>query len=562
MNKLHSMKAPNGMVGKYICQNGSVQYDQGNDQHVPVMMGVAYVDGFVIDPATDTSSRIIAIIPCVPNMQPCRVRVEAKLLGNPKELDAVLSARGVIVFHAIHASKYLLASSVEATKSGHSRELVKKPGWLAGHQAFSTGNKLIASSGIDVSAFWLECADVSVMGARGELRAWQAKIGVHIVSNPIILAMVCISMASLFLDRLNVSSFLANFFGEKGTGKTLAEQCAASVFGNGVDPAQGAHADHPAYVSRFNGTVNGCEKYLGRYSPMPILFDELTEVSASVINALCYMIAAGEGKIRMLPNGEQAPRERWQSNVITSAEVSIADRITESGKQMLGGQADRAIDIPITESRVLTHYGAFDTFHAVARHLKRNCGELYGTAGEAIIQYSCDNPEVVNDLLEQASDIERELLPEGCGDGERRVVQRLAGAAAVGRIAVKAGVFEEDAIEKIDAAIKLVTELWWGARADALVRVRLFLDKHLDEIKEGKPDPDCEAIAFVTDDYIVFPTGVFNRAFGEDARRMLDDLKGMGILKQQQDGRHMYRFCDGRFQGYALISKRVWTGED
>lgn len=455
-----------------------------------------------------------------------------------------------------------MESAAEAVKHCATRELVTKPGWIAGHGAFFTGSKLIANRGINVDAFWLECSDISVMGARGELRTWQEKIGVHIVANPIILAMVCISMASLFLDRLGLSSFLANFFGEKGTGKTLAEQCAASVFGNGVDPAHGAHSDHAAYVSRFNGTVNGYEKYLGRYSPMPILFDELTEASGPVINALCYLIASGEGKIRMLPNGESAPRERWQSNVITSAEVSIAGKIAASGKQMLGGQADRAIDIPITESRVVTCYGSFDSFQAVARHLKRTCGDEYGTPAEVMIQYCCDNPELVSDLLEQAPDIVDKLSPTGCGDGELRVVQRLAGAVVAGRIAVMAGVFEEDTIEKIEAAIKLVVDLWWGARAEALVRVRQFLDEHLDEIQEGKPDPDSEAVAFVNDDFTVFRTDVFNRKFGEDARRMLDELKGLGILKTKEEGRHMRPFCNGRFYGYALVSKRVWTDWD
>lgn len=562
MNKFQRTDALSRMVGKYVCQKSSVQFDQGKDQHIPVMEGVAYVDRFVKDPATGESSCIIAVVPSVPDMQPSLVRVEQKLLSNPKELGAILGARGVIVLNLTHASKYLLASAVEAIKLGKSRELVKKPGWVAVHRAFFTGSKLITSSGIDADAFWLESLDAPVMGARGELHTWQAKIGVHIVANPIVLAMVCIGMASLFLDRLKLSSFLANFFGEKGTGKTLAEQCAASILGNGVDPAQGAHEDHPAYVSRFNGTVNGCEKYLSRYSPLPILFDELTEVSTSVINALCYMIASGEGKIRMLPNGEKAPRERWQSNVITSAEVSIVERITESGKQMLGGQADRAIDIPITESRVLTHYGSFDSFNAVARHLKHSCGEVYGSAGEAIIQYCCDNPDVVNDLVKQAPDIERRLLPKGCGDGERRVVQRLAGAVVAGRIAVMAGVFEEKAIEKIDAAFELVTGLWWGARGGALAHVRSFLEEHIEEIQYGEPDPDCEAIAFVDDQYTVIPTNVFARAFGEDAQRMLGELKGLGILKCQQEGRHMYRFRNGRVLGYKLVSKRVWTGED
>nr|WP_143028898.1 hypothetical protein [Massilia sp. PDC64] len=155
-----------------------------------------------------------------------------------------------------------------------------------------------------------------------------------------------------------------------------------------------------------------------------------------------------------------------------------------------------------------------------------------------------------------------QLAPEGCGDGELRVVQRLAGAVVAGRIAVMAGVFGEDAIGKIDDAIKLVIGLWWDTRAGALARVRQFLEEHINEIEPGRPSMDSEAIAFVEEDLIVIQDSVFTRKFRNDAPGMLDQLKSLGVLKQEQPGRHMHRFCNGAFRGYALFSKRIWTSAD
>lgn len=561
MNKLKKDNAVNGTVGKYMCQNGSVHFDQGKDQYLLVMMGAAYVDGFVSDPVTKTTSCIIAIKPGIEVLQPCMVRVDTAILLNAKSLSEVLTERGIVVCNANHASKYMLVSAAEAAKVGL-RELVKKPGWIANGRAFFTGSKLIASSEIDADTFWLECSDIGVMRSRGDLDTWKKKIGNLVVENPIMLFTVCLGMASPLLGHLGLSSSMFNLVGEKGCGKTTALQVAASVFGNAVDPAQGAHTQDPAYIARFHGTVNGYEPILGEYSPLPVLLDELTEANAPTLYQLCYMMASGVGKLRQLPNGKAALRERWQSNIITSAEVTISGTIAASGKQMHGGQADRAIDIPITDVGVLNCNGPFDSFDAATSHLKRACSEQYGTAGEAIIQYCCDDPETVSDLLAMAEDIENFLLPAGCGAGERRVVKRLAGAIIAGRLAVLAGVFEEDAIDKIDAAVKLVTDLWWGARAGALARICRLLEEHADEIEDGKPDPDIEAIAFRYDKYVVIPRHVLSREFGDDATRMLSELKGLNVLKQEQEGRHQTRFCNNRFQGYVLLRNRIWPDEE
>lgn len=560
MNKPNNAAAPGCKVGKYIVQNCCVQYSSDGDQFLDVMMGEAYVERFVFDPATNMTTCALAITPYVAGVVSCMERVELATLSNPKAISELLGARGNIVYHAAHLSKYLMASATEVAKLTM-RELVKTPRWVAGHRAFFTGRKLIVSSGVDAGAFWVESSRASAMRSRGTLEEWRSQIGVLIAENPVLLAMTCMSISSIFLDRLGLSSSIANFHGHKGSGKTLGEQCAASVFGNAVDPAQGAQVKDPAYIARFNGTINGFEALLGTYSPLPLLLDELTEGSASTIYQVCYMMASGEGKHRMKSTGEAAQRDRWQSVVITTAEMSIAETIAASGKKMHGGQADRAIDIPISHVGVLNNYGSFVSFNAATSHLKRACGEQYGTPGEAIIQYCCDNPEEVSELLAMAADVENELLPPDCGPGERRVVKRFAGAVVAGRIAVMAGVFDDDVLDKIDAAIKMVTGLWWEARAESLVQVRQFLDDQTDQIHMGRPKLNSGAVAFVNDHLTVIPVDVFNREFGDEAPRLLDELAGLNALKTEQAGRHVHRFCNNRFRGYAIFTKRIWPDE-
>lgn len=558
MNKPNGQAKSQGSLGNYITQNGKVLFDDGKDQFI-VMMGHAYADRFVLDTTAQTTTCAIVIDPYIVGATPCMIRVEMATLSNPKALNELLGARGIIVCHAAHAAKYMMASAASVAKLGM-RELVRNPRWIAQHHAFFTGQKLISGGSINANDYWVESSRASPMRARGTLAEWRKQIGVLIEANPIPLAMTCIAIASIFLDRLDLSSSLYNFHGQKGKGKTLAEQKAASVFGNAVDPAQGAQVDDPAYILRFNGTLSGFEVVLGTYSPLPMMMDEMTEGSASIVYAACYMMASGEGKHRSTPKGVAAARERWQTNIIVSAEVSIVDAISVGGKAMHGGQSDRAIDIPIDGVDIIQSFGKFESFDAATSHLKRACGEQYGTAGEAIIQYCCDNPEQIDQLLAMAPVIERALLPADCGAGERRVIKRFAAAVVAGRIAVMAGVFDESALEKIEEAVKMVAALWWEARAGSLARIRTFLDANTDQIHLGKPTLDREMVAFVDDDLTVFPLNVFNREFGEDgdATRMLDELAGLNALRTEQAGRRVHRFCNNSFRGYAILTKKLW----
>jgi hypothetical protein len=32
----------------------------------------------------------------------------------------------------------------------------------------------------------------------------------------------------------------------------------------------------------------------------------------------------------------------------------------------------------------------------------------------------------------------------------------------------------------------------------------------------------------------------------------------LGALKTEQPGRRVHRFCNNRFRGYAIVTKRIW----
>lgn len=220
MNQPASTTTPPVAVGKYVAHDGCVQLDEGKDHDLTVMMGIAYVDGFVFDPAMKTTTCAIAISPCVAGAISCMIRVPMSTLSNQKAICELLGERGIIVCHPGHASKYLIISASAVAKRTV-RELVKTPRWVAQYRAFFTGKQLIASPEIDVEKYWLESSRSSPMNARGDLIKWRKQIGTHIVANPIVLAMTCVAITSIFLDRLGLGSSMYNFLGKRDAARRL-----------------------------------------------------------------------------------------------------------------------------------------------------------------------------------------------------------------------------------------------------------------------------------------------------------------------------------------------------
>jgi hypothetical protein len=557
MNKLNFNEVP-VLPSPYYTEDNKVLRDDGKDNYTLVMHGVSYVDGCVFDPYLKTVSCVIVITPLVgPD---CVIRVDMAKLSTPKAVAHFLAERGIIVPKPDLAAAYLRDSAVKArmTADTPQRILIKQPGWYSGHQLFYTGVKVIAAAGVDSREFWFEPVPNAPLRAKGTLTKWQTEVSTLIVENPIVLAITCIALGSLLLDRFNFSSSIYNICGLKGKGKTSGLQLAASAFGNGIDPAHGANASDPPLIARYHGTMNGYEPLLKKYSPGPTMFDEMTEANVATVAEASYMMSSGEGKQRMNSNGAAADQHRWLTSVIVSSEVSITAMMAASKKPVHGGQADRAIDIPIDEDGIIIFFGPWKTFDKATGHIKRICSEQYGTAAEAFLQYCVDYPDEVAAAVQLATRIENQLVPVGCGPGERRVVKRLAAAAAAGHLAVAAGIFDEDVRQRIDASFGRVATLWWETRAPSLACIRKAIEANIEHVVIGDPQVDSAAYAFVGKVLTIIPVSVFNNEFGAEAKSVLGELKSLGALETEQTGRWVHRFCNNQVRGYAIFTERLW----
>lgn len=544
---------PSHRFNEYVLK-GNYVFWEGSKGDVLVMTGLVWIAEPVICPETGHMSWLIEVQPIVGERRILLVRPEDL---NAKYLKKVLGQCGIIIHSDAKVPHYLsMTGSFGDCLTKPVRTLIQNPGWFANGRGFFTGRKVIAAECVTQSQFRFEPVDRAPIAEQGTLDGWKENIGTLVQRNPVLLTVACLFIASPFLRLMGLSTRLVNIYGAKGTGKTISAQVGATVWGNGIDPAAGMYSEDPAYATKFSTTVNGIELLLARYSPMPMALDEMTEQAAEMLGELLYKMASGQGKTRMSANMRAAPPNKWLLTIVSTSEKSVADAVKAGGKPLLGGQQDRAIDLPIDRIGVLSDCGDFPDFQAVTRHLKKACGEHYGSAGRAILQFACNYPEKIAAVIATSMPIEERLMPLNCGDGERRVVKFMAAAVVAGHIAIEAGVFDCSRAA-VEAAVKQMVMEWWHGRGGSLRRIAEFLHANTAAIKFESPTFRSSAKVFIDGNNIIIPDHVFDSEFGDDAKAIVADLMGLNALVREQNNRNKHRFCNNRLYAYVIKFDRV-----
>lgn len=469
----------------------------------------------------------------------------------------------------IHAQKELrpFILSLMGQIAGQPRlTALKQVGWLADYQGFFTGKQLMLHPNIEDHYHPIEIPDAQrYMRKEGTLAEWRANIGVHLEANDVTLVFGSLSLASVLLGAANMTSGIFNLYGLKGTGKTLCLQMAASIWGNGSDPAHTLGNIAP-YIRKVNSTANGLEALLSTYGVLPAILDELGEMVIRDLNTLCYSLASGHGKWRMTSDRQLAKANSWMLNILMSSEVAIGQLIQESGQKLMGGQADRAADIPLPKSGLFNDLGDFESFQAFAMHLKTVTPRYYGSAGHAFVKYCVDNPDAVREEIGLIPEYVRELAPKGCDDGELRVVRRFALSFVACAIAWEAGIFTGDLAEHWGRHERLV-QSWWRHRSFGMEAIAHVLGQHLNRIRCEAPTVSSPlASIFYHGDLFTFESSFFESVV-PDHEAVLHNLESFGMLKREQANRRKHRYCSGRFFGYSIHADRLlehmdWSPED
>jgi putative DNA primase/helicase len=281
---------------------------------------------------------------------------------------------------------------------------------------------------------------------RGTLEDWQRQIGRYCRGNSRMLFMVSAAFVSPLLYPMGEQSGGYHIPGLSSTGKSTVVEAANTVAG---------------WSSRsWRTTDNGLESVAEQRCDSVLVLDEMGEVDAHVAGKIAYMIANGEGKTRATVTGEARRTKRWRTILLSSGEITLADKMNEAGEKRRGGQETRLVDIPADAGAGM---GCFEDIHgaidsrAFADQLRHASKEVSGTTFLKYLEElfpllnSPDRGRFLKSLREKidtfvdtnAADVTPQV---------KRVCARFALAAVAGELATTFGITQWENGEATQAA--------------------------------------------------------------------------------------------------------------
>lgn len=433
-------------------------------------------------------------------------------------------------------------------------------GWVGvDHKAFVLGSGKVLGEHDVLPVNLVASSSSAAQIDRGDLGAWRDEVGTLCAGNDMLILAVSTALSGPMLDFLDLD--LGGGFhlqGASSQGKSTALRVAASVFGS------------PQTICSWRATSNGLEALAASVNDTFLPLDELGEIDGRHLGDILYGLANGVGKSRMSNGQGPGNTKRWKVSLLSTGEISIAEKLAEAGGKQMPGQKVRILDITADDQR----FGAFDELHGepnaavFADRLKHATSQQHGTAGVAFLEgliRRSDQREHIRTLVLRMAKRFADGLSQKASPIARRAAERFALIAVSGELATQwniTGWSRGDATRAAKHAFnrwhEALTEKSAEAVAPILLTINDFRSRRASEIHTfGKPHgsgPD--PVAWEDDRLLYFPTDAWQAMFpGASGRTAAIALKDGGVLLAGEGENLMRKAsdgCGGRRRFYTL----------
>ncbi len=472
------------------------------------------------------------------------LRVAAKdLISSSGTVLSKLADHGLVILQKQPLITFILRCQPKCRKL-----IADSIGWLEGMDAFALPGKVI---GMDSDAVILELEEnaemLKAIRSQGSLTDWQESVASKAKGNPLVVFALLMALLGPMLRILRLDGGGIHLWGKSSRGKTTILQVASSVWGDGVDPS--CPGSKP-FTCRWNLTTNAIEIIGKVNNDLLIALDELGTFVGKDLGQTIYVLAGGQGKAAMNSARKLQKVRTFRGNILSTGEISIDQKVRESGKRVMTGQLLRMIDIPGGEKIILDAHGLSPGDFAVT--LKKDCATHFGTAEPEFVtriieQLSYDRDDFMENLHTGLEEYATELTPPGLHPEQGRVIRRLAALCVTGDLAVQFGILPFST-EDIVKAVTFVRDLWFEgqntiADVDRAIRhLRSFIlrnhsafanvNEALARVSNAKGffSPTRDVYLF-TDEQLETASG------GHDSRSLARELRQKGFLATEEGNR-------------------------
>ena len=249
------------------------------------------------------------------------------------------AARGMPV-NSTGAAKvvtYLSAAEAAVGRYLPTQLLVEKNGWVESAEGeFVVGERHFAantSTRRRPVKLWVrgpgERVFADALEERGDLDAWRVMAKQLRDASPTARISIAAAFAAPLIHILGTRSFVLHLYGPSGGAKSAVTKFATSAFG---DPKR--------MMSTFHTTINAIERTAQLFSDLPLWIDELQlKANPEHQKMLTYLIASGQGKMRMARDGGLRETVRFRNVALSTGEQTL---VTDAD---LGGQDARVLEL-------------------------------------------------------------------------------------------------------------------------------------------------------------------------------------------------------------------------
>ncbi|WP_392338123.1 DUF927 domain-containing protein [Loktanella salsilacus] len=268
---------------------------------------------------------------------------------------------------------------------------------------------------------------------RGSLDTWKDTVARRADGNSVLIAAISLAFAGPLLRIIGRNGFGIHFKGKSSTGKTTALIAATSVWG-GSDLMQ-----------TWRTTSNALEGMAASANDMFLPLDELGEAKAVDASDACYLLANGQAKNRARPQGCTGMASTWKTVVLSTGEISVAEKLAEANIKQMEGQIVRMMDLKADGQA----YGIFDNLHGAsdaasfAKEVNESATQACGFSGPAFVEKLTEFSGDIHIFLKRNVKQYTTLILKGVDISEipfaPRVAEQFAIVALAGEMATRFG---------------------------------------------------------------------------------------------------------------------------
>lgn len=261
--------------------------------------------------------------------------------------------------------------------------------------------------------------------------AWKTDIAALAVGNSRLAMAISLAFAGPLLLPLSHEGGGINLFGTTSTGKTSVAMAAGSVWGGGGPSG---------YASSWRATANGLEGLAAVHCDGFVVLDELSQIEPHEAAKAIYTLPNGHGKHRAGRSGEARRPAEWRVMMLSTAELTIAEKLQEGRIRVRGGQEVRLLDVPADAGKglgVFEELHGFDNPGAFADHLKVASTTHYGHAIDAFLDRLVKDSKAIPRVRLMIDRFVADHCPSNANSQVRRAYGRFGLIAAAGELATE-----------------------------------------------------------------------------------------------------------------------------